>query len=69
MIRQAYVVLASLVTFVIPNAVALGVWFLASGLEPEVRSLGSIFAWVVAFGVSTQLFWRLVQGLFQRDSP
>jgi len=66
--KQAYVVLASLVTFVIPNAVALGVWFLASDLDPIIRSLGSILVWVVAFGLSTQLFWRLVQGLFRRDT-
>lgn len=66
--KQAYVVLASLVTFVIPNTVALGVWFLAIDLDPIIRSLGSILVWVVAFGLSTQLFWRLVQGLFRRDT-
>jgi hypothetical protein len=66
--KQAYVVLASLVTFFIPNAVALGVWFLAGGMDPIVRSLGSILVWVLAFGLSTQLFWRLVQGLFRRDT-
>jgi hypothetical protein len=66
--KQAYVVLASLVTFVIPNTVALGVWFLAGDLDPIIRSLGSILVWVVAFGLSTQLFWRLVQGLFRRDT-
>ncbi|MGD0636640.1 MAG: hypothetical protein ABSA72_01190 [Nitrososphaerales archaeon] len=68
MVKQAYVVLASLVTFFIPNAVALGVWFLAGGMDPIVRSLGSILVWVLAFGLSTQLFWRLVQGLFRRDT-
>jgi len=67
-VKQAYVVLASLVTFFIPNAVALGVWFLAGGMDPIVRSLGSILVWVLAFGLSTQLFWRLVQGLFRRDT-
>ena len=66
--KQAYVVLASLVTFVIPNAVALGVWFLAGGMDPIVRSLGSILVWVLAFSLSTQLFWRLVQGFFRRDT-
>jgi ABC-type uncharacterized transport system permease subunit len=66
--KQAYVVLASLVTFVIPNAVALGVWFLAGDLDPIIRSLGSILVWIVAFGLSTQLFWRLVQGFFRRDT-
>ena len=67
MIRQAFVILTSLVTFVTPSIVALGFWSLEGGMDPEVRSLGSVFVWVVAFAFSTQIFWTLVQRTLGRD--
>jgi len=59
--KQALVVASSLVAFVIPNVVGLGVWYFGSGLPSIMRSLMAIFGWVVAFGLSSLLFWRMVQ--------
>lgn len=59
--KQILVIAMSLVVFFIPNFVGFGLWFLTVGFLPVVlRSLASILAWVVAFGMSTLLFWRLV---------
>jgi hypothetical protein len=69
LIRQVFVVLASLVTFVIPNAVGLAVFYVTGGLDPVVRSLSAILGWVVAFGFSTQLFWRMIMRAFGRLEP
>ena len=51
----------SLVAFVIPNIIGLGVWFLGDGLPTVLRSLTAILFWVVSFGLSSLLFWKLVQ--------
>ncbi len=64
MIRRLFVILVSLVAFIIPNAVGVGTWFLAAGLDPVIRSLLSIAGWVVAFGLSTRLFWGIVVRAF-----
>jgi hypothetical protein len=45
--------------FIIPNAVALGAWFLAGDLDPDhpvADGHPSVGRW--RFGLSTQLFWR-----------
>jgi len=65
-LKQVLVVAISLVAFVIPNIVGFGVWFSAGGLPTVLRSLTAILSWVVAFGLSSLLFWRLVQTTFER---
>jgi type II secretory pathway component PulF len=62
--RQALVIAISLVAFVIPNVVGFGVWYLGTGLPTIVRSLVAILGWVVSFGLSSLLFWRIVQVTF-----
>lgn len=59
--KQLLVTAISLVVFFVPNVAGFGTWFLTVGSIPVVlRSLVSILAWVVAFGLSTLLFWKLV---------
>ena len=67
MIRRLFVVLVSLVAFIIPNAVGIGTWFLAADLDPVVRSLLAITGWVVAFALGTLLFWGIVVRAFPGD--
>jgi hypothetical protein len=62
--RQALVVASSLVVFLVPNLVGFGVWFLGGSLPTVVRSLSAIMGWVVSFGLSSILFWRLVRTAF-----
>lgn len=61
MLKQVLVIAISLVTFVVPNFVGLGVWVLGDGLPTILHSLIAIMAWVVSFGISSLLFWRLVR--------
>jgi hypothetical protein len=61
-LKQVLVVAISLVAFVIPNVIGLGVWVLGDGLPTLLHSLTAILSWVVSFGVSSLLFWKLVQG-------
>ena len=67
MIRHVFVIAASLVTFVIPNVFGLAAWFVAGGLDPVIRSLTAILGWVIGFGLSTQVFWRIIQRAFPGD--
>lgn len=62
--KPLYVIAASLVTFVVPNLVGLGVWQMGSDIHPTLRSLTAILGWVVTFGLSTVLFWRLIKNAF-----
>jgi hypothetical protein len=63
-LKQVFVVAMSLVAFVIPNIVGLGVWVLGDGLPSLLHSLTAILGWVVSFGLSSLLFWRLVRVAF-----
>jgi hypothetical protein len=58
--KQLLVIAVSLVVFFIPNVIGFGVWFVGGGLPTILRSLTAILSWVVAFGGSTVLFWKLV---------
>ncbi len=58
--KQLVVIALSLVVFFIPNVVGFGIWFVGGGLPTVLRSLTAILAWVVSFGGSTVLFWKLV---------
>jgi cytosine/uracil/thiamine/allantoin permease len=58
----------SLVVFVVPNVVGLGVWVLGDNLPTLLHSLTAIMSWVVSFGLSSVLFWKLVQVAF-RNRP
>jgi hypothetical protein len=64
MMKHALVVVVSLVAFVVPNVVGLGIWFLAGDFPTILRSLTAIMGWVVSFGLSSLLFWRLIQTTF-----
>jgi hypothetical protein len=68
LIRHAFVIAASLVTFIIPNAIGLAVWYVTGGLDPIIRSLTAILGWVVGFGLGTQVFWRIIQRAFPGDA-
>jgi len=58
--KQLLVIAFSLVMFLIPNLVGLSLWYFGSGLPVLLRSLVAIMGWVVSFGASAVLFWRLV---------
>lgn len=66
--RQLLVVAMSLIVFIVPNVVGLGVWVLGDDLPTVLHSLTAIFSWVVAFGLSSVLFWRLTQAAL-RSGP
>jgi hypothetical protein len=66
--KVLWIIAASLVAFIIPNVVALGIWLMGSNIHPTLRSLTSILGWVVSFGVSTQIFWRIVKNSFPLSS-
>ena len=59
MLKQILVIAKSLVVFLVPNLVGFGIWFLGGELPTILRSLTAILGWVLAFGGSTILFWRL----------
>ena len=62
--KPLWVIAASLVTFVVPNLVGLAIWLLGSSIHPTLRSLTAILGWVVTFGLSTMLFWRIINNAF-----
>jgi hypothetical protein len=57
--KQLSVIAISLIVFFVPNLVGFGVWFLGGGLPTILRSLTAILGWVVSFGGSSVLFWKL----------
>jgi hypothetical protein len=65
MMKRVLVIAISLVAFLIPNLVGLGVWYVGGDLPAVLRSLTAIMGWVVAFGLSSLLFWRVVRTTFQ----
>ena len=67
--KHLLVIALSLVAFFIPNLVGFGLWALAGGLPTVLRSFTAILGWVVSFGVSSLLFWRLVQVSFKDVVP
>ena len=64
MIRQAAVILISLITVVIASLFAYAaVWLLSAILTPFWLGLVTIFSWIVGFALGTRLFWNTVTTL------
>lgn len=58
--KQVLVIVISLIVFLVPNLVGLTTWYFGANLPTVLRSLTAILAWVVSFGLSALLFWRVV---------
>ena len=64
MIREAVVILTSLVAVVIASLFAYAaVWLLSAMLPQFWLGLVSIFSWIVGFALGTKLFWNTVSTL------
>lgn len=61
MIRQAAVILISLVAVVIASLFAYAAeWLLSAMLTPFWLGLVAIFSWIAGFALGTKLFWNTV---------
>ena len=67
--KHLLVIAMSLVAFFVPNLVGFGLWVLAGGFPTVLRSFTAILGWVLSFGISSLLFWRLVQVAFGEGVP
>jgi hypothetical protein len=63
-VRQSVVIALSLTVLCSSIAGAYAVWTVFSPLGMLKRGLLSIFGWIVAFAVSTILFWKITNRLF-----
>ena len=67
LIRQAAVVLLSLMPFAISIGAAEVAWQAITGVATVWRMIAITLVWIGAFAVGTQLFWKVTGALVQKN--